>query len=119
METLLDDYKRKLQTAEKMIKEYENDERLMDAETLIRITTKAAEYRSFIVDIERALSRASNEQSNCNIRSVSVRSSGTTVHFLLSENGKEQSVHFDGSPSDNYIDIYFEGKYGGVHKWWI
>ena len=50
---------------------------------------------------------------------VSVRSSGTTVHFLLSENGEEQSVHFDGSPSYNYIDIYFESKYGGVHKWWI
>ena len=61
METLLDDYKRKLLTAERMIKEYENDERLMNTETLIRITTKAAEYRSFIVDIERALARTSNE----------------------------------------------------------
>ena len=50
---------------------------------------------------------------------VSVRSSGTTVRFLLSENSEEQSVHFDGSPSYNYIDIYFESKYGGVHKWWV
>ena len=59
MEILLEDYKRKLNTAEKMIKEYNNDDRIMSSESLTRVIIKAAEYRSFITDIERAIERNS------------------------------------------------------------
>lgn len=57
METLLDDYKRKLETAERMLKENEADQRIMTKETCDRVTTKAGLYRSFIVDIKRAMAR--------------------------------------------------------------
>lgn len=60
MEILLDDYKRKLQTAEELIRNNKNNGSINDEKRTERLNTKAVEYRSFIIDIERALARTNN-----------------------------------------------------------
>lgn len=68
METLLEDYKRKLKTAEEMLKNkvYNSNEQAN------RIKIKAGVYRSTIVDIERAMGRQQpTENANCAIFDVS------------------------------------------------
>ena len=57
MKTLLEDYKRKLQTAEEFISNNKNNGSIHDEKRKERLNTKASEYRSFIVDIERAIER--------------------------------------------------------------
>ena len=53
METLLEDYKRRLKTANKMIEELRfKDDANPD---YIRLTTKASCYRTIITELERAL----------------------------------------------------------------
>ncbi len=69
METLLEDYKRKLQTIVEFIKNNKNNGSINDEKRAERLNTKAAVYRSFIVDIERALERTTNKNSisSCNV----------------------------------------------------
>lgn len=43
----------------------------------------------------------------------------TTVRFKITENGMEEKVIFNGDPSYNEIEEYFESSCGGVYKWWI
>ncbi len=57
MEILLEDYKRKLKTANELISSNTNNGSIMDEKRAERLNTKASEYRSFIVDIERAMER--------------------------------------------------------------
>lgn len=71
MDTLLDDYKRKLQTAEEFIRNNKNNGSIHDEKRAERLNTKAAEYRSFIVDIERAMARTKNENGALPIPDVS------------------------------------------------
>ena len=65
------------------------------------------------------MAKNSNESAALHLHDVNVRSKGTTVHFMMQEKSDEETVHFDGNPSSNYIDSYFETKCGGVYKWWI
>ena len=53
MKTLIEDYKRRLVTAEKMIKEDETPISRVGIERLARLQTKASEYRTFIAELER------------------------------------------------------------------
>lgn len=71
METLLEDYKRRLQTAEKMISENTNNGSINDIKRAERLQTKASEYRTFIVEIERAMARTSNDDSGLHLQRVS------------------------------------------------
>jgi hypothetical protein len=67
MEALLEDYKRKLKTAESML---ENGMTFGD-EQHNRVKIKASVYRSTIVDIERAMARQQQQSSaNCAIFDV-------------------------------------------------
>lgn len=59
MQILLEDYKRKLAAMEIMITDNANNGSIRDVERRVRLHTKASEYRSFIVDIERAIERES------------------------------------------------------------
>ena len=63
MKTLLEDYKRKLATAEEMISTTKNTGSRNDIEKMARLNTKAGEYRAFIVDIERAIKREEGEDT--------------------------------------------------------
>ena len=54
MKTLIEDYKRRLATAEKMLDDMKKSH-VQSVETRIRIETKASEYRSIIAELERAL----------------------------------------------------------------
>lgn len=65
METLLDDYKHKLATVEEFIKNNKNNGSIHDEKRAERLTTKASEYRVFIVDIERAIQRMKKLALNC------------------------------------------------------
>ena len=55
MQTLLDDYKRKLELVTEML----NSTIKHDVVTSTRLKTKQSEYRSFITDIERMIVRNS------------------------------------------------------------
>jgi len=57
MKILLEDYQRKLKNAQELIQRKEGD-----YVTMTRLLTKAALYRSFIIDIERAIERVVNNQ---------------------------------------------------------
>ena len=66
MQTILDDYQRKLKTVTEMLKEYDldyvkylNTISKHKTETITRLLTKQSEYRSFITDIERMIKRNS------------------------------------------------------------
>ena len=61
MKTLLEDYKRKLATAEEMIETTKDTGSRNDIAKMARLRTKASEYRAFIVDIERAIKREEGE----------------------------------------------------------
>jgi len=52
MEILLDDYKRRLETANKMLKE---TDRIAHPIKYVRLETKASCYRTIISELERAL----------------------------------------------------------------
>lgn len=66
MQTILDDYQRKLKTVSEMLNTYDFDDvdylntiSKHEAETITRLLTKQHEYRSFITDIERMIQRNS------------------------------------------------------------
>jgi hypothetical protein len=63
METLLEDYKRKLKTVNDLLLNNKNNGSIMDEKRTERLNTKASEYRSFIVDIERAIERSKSNPS--------------------------------------------------------
>jgi hypothetical protein len=58
MKTLLEDYQRKLKTVNEYIAKEKNDGSIVDVLWIERLNTKASEYQSFIVDIERAIERS-------------------------------------------------------------
>ena len=66
MQTILDDYQRKLKTVTEMLNTYDFDDvdffnkmSKHEAETIVRLLTKQSDYRSFITDIERMIERNS------------------------------------------------------------
>ena len=62
MKTLLEDYQRRLVTVEETIKTTENTGSQNDIAKMARLKTKASEYRTFIVEIQRAIEREKGEQ---------------------------------------------------------
>ena len=72
METLLEDYKRKLKSVKELIDKQHSNGSIVHQRREERLNTKAAEYRAFIVDIERAMARQQQQSSaNCAIFDVS------------------------------------------------
>jgi len=61
MKTLLEDYQRRLVTVEETIKTTENTGSQNDIAKMARLKTKASEYRTFIVEIQRAIEREKGE----------------------------------------------------------
>ena len=57
MKILLEDYQRKLKTVKELIADNKNNGSIHDEKRAERLQTKASEYRTFIVDIERAIAR--------------------------------------------------------------
>lgn len=57
MKTLLEDYKRKLKNINELIEKNTSNGSIVHQRREERLNTKAAEYRTFIVDIERAIER--------------------------------------------------------------
>ena len=57
MKILLEDYQRKLKTVKELIADNKNNGSIHDEKRAERLQTKAGEYRTFIVDIERAIAR--------------------------------------------------------------
>lgn len=55
IEILLEDYKRRLDTAEELIKQNKNNGSVHDEKRAERLQTKASVYKSMIVDIERTI----------------------------------------------------------------
>ena len=70
MEILLDDYKRRLKSVTELIEKAHSNGSIVHQRREERLNTKAAEYRTFIVEIERAKARRSNENSGLNISDV-------------------------------------------------
>jgi len=67
MEILLEDYKRRLKIVNKFISKQRSNGSIVHQRREERLNTKAAEYRTFIVEIERAMARTLNENSGLNI----------------------------------------------------
>lgn len=67
MKDLLEHYKRKLDAVSEILKEHESDQNKdVDSELReIKLLTKRKEYRLFIVDIQRAISRQGSNQDDC------------------------------------------------------
>lgn len=61
METLLEDYKRKLKSVNELISKQRSNGSIVHQRREERLNTKASEYRAFIVDIERSMARTLNE----------------------------------------------------------
>lgn len=57
MQTLLEDYQRKLKNITEMLKECNNN---TEEKTITRLVTKQSAYHTFIVDINRAIDRANS-----------------------------------------------------------
>ena len=68
METLLEDYKRKLKTVIEML-----NADTITPETIQRLTVKKGMLASFIVDIERAMADSTNENSGLHLQRVTHR----------------------------------------------
>jgi len=62
MKTLLEDYQRRLVTVDETVKTTKNTGSLNDIEKMTRLRTKASEYRTFIVEIQRAIEREKGEE---------------------------------------------------------
>lgn len=62
MKQLLEDYKRKLISLNKMIKD-DKENPFNELEKTLRLRTKASCYRTFITELERAIENEKNEQS--------------------------------------------------------
>ena len=62
MKTLLEDYQRRLKTVEQTIGDTTNTGSLNHIEKMTRLRTKASEYRTFMVEIQRAIEREKGEQ---------------------------------------------------------
>jgi len=98
MDKLLEDYKRKLKTANELLQDAETPEQIL------RITTKIGMIRSFIVDIERAMADANTGDSGLHLQSVSNR------RELLSNfaNWYNSYYDFDFTIDDSDIDEFFK-----------
>jgi len=57
MKELIEDYKRKLKTVTDMLLKMKDSGSVNDIKKFERLNTKASEYRSFIVDLERAYNK--------------------------------------------------------------
>jgi hypothetical protein len=64
MKKLIEDYKRRLKTINEMLIDFKSDNTtsVSDIRKLERLITKASEYRTFIIELERALSEKDNVQ---------------------------------------------------------
>lgn len=105
METLLEDYKRKLKTAESML---ENGMAFGD-EQENRIKIKASVYRSAIVDIERAMARQQQQSSaNCAIFDVSQQRE-LLYSFITWHNSLPKiKRHYDGLVTTDMVEDFIK-----------
>jgi hypothetical protein len=60
MKELIEDYKRRLGTAETMLKEFKSNGSEHDIRKQERLTTKASEYRTVIAEMERVINSHEN-----------------------------------------------------------
>ena len=72
MKQLIEDYKRRLATAKEEIAKINESKTDPEDITLIRLGTKASEYRTFIVELEHALSEKENVQPDTTPKLVSL-----------------------------------------------
>jgi hypothetical protein len=63
MKQLIEDYKRRLKNIDEVIKEFKSNGSVNDLKKEVRLNTKASEYRTFIVELEHALSEKENVKS--------------------------------------------------------
>ncbi len=89
MKQLIEDYKRRLGTAEEMIATTKDSGSRNDIAKMERLKTKAANYRTFITEMERVLNGKSNEEKNdtrikeevVNLKDLK-RGDDVTFHFV-------------------------------------
>jgi hypothetical protein len=107
MEILLEDYKRRLKTVTELIKKTRSNGSIVHQRREERLNTKAAEYRTFITEIERAMARKPDTSENTlPIESVSGSlPNDKTIEFLF-ENGAHAPF---------YSDILEEVGHAGYH----
>jgi hypothetical protein len=65
MKDLLDDYKRRLATIEGMIAEFKSNGSEHDIRKDERFKTKASEYRTMIVELERVIAKTEPVEDSC------------------------------------------------------
>lgn len=73
MEILLDDYKRRLETALNLLGNTSNNGGIYDTKKLERIRTKISCYRTFIAELEREMANVKQRESNFAIPVVIAR----------------------------------------------
>lgn len=61
MKTLIEDYERRLKTAEKMIETTSNNGSQHDSEKMVRLRTKAGEYRNIIAELDKVESKVNRQ----------------------------------------------------------
>ena len=86
MEILLDDYKRRLETALNLLGTTSNNGGINDTKKLERIRTKISCYRTFIAELEREM--ANDKQSESNFAIPVVINCATCKHVNLSKYAK-------------------------------
>lgn len=105
MQTLLNEYKNKYQSVMDFIATNKNNGSINDERRTERVNTKAAEYRSFIADIEKAIKRtAKGESDKSNKLKSKVSETLERVEAVINEVGCEMNKLIDeeiasGKPS--------------------
>lgn len=123
MEQLIEDYKRKLATVNEMLENKKSNGSISDNEKFIRLKTKAANYRTFIAELEKESKYHSTIKSFIEshpnyttlleqydltdiFKDIDLQLMGYNVHRLNPENGcPEQEVEFI-----KFLNKWFKGN---------
>ena len=111
MKTLLEDYQRRLVTVDEIIETTSNSGSINDVAKMARLNTKASEYRSFIVEIERAIKREQGEEEESKTRLTKLTElSFADLKALQEQCDTKMSYHQRRFPDDKkrHKEIYKE-----------
>jgi hypothetical protein len=106
MKQLIEDYKRRLATAKEEIAKINESKTDPEDITLIRLGTKASEYRTFIVELEHALSEKENVQPDTTPKLVSLidfsllRTQKKTLIEIIDDMEKKNAEYYKNDVSD-------------------
>jgi hypothetical protein len=106
MKELIEDYKRRLETVNELIKTDKNNGSTNDIKRRERYITKASEYRAFIAEMERLVA-----SRNTGYFKILPRTSTDRIEIECGKNGR---LFLINTPEGVVVDVYANGNNDGV-----